>query len=161
MFYQKLCQTTFLDLIDLNNWTKKLNFIRYRNKFSPYFIKNWVFIIKRCEITCSVTPNVRASSSCVWHESWSNNASNSSSSYTFGVPLRSLSSMSNSPFLNFWNHSRQFLSLEAASPYVMLLTDVQPYDSDVSHLSISTKTYWWCQLLSNGGNLFVHLINSQ
>ena len=40
----------------------------------------------------------------------------------------------------------------------MLLTDVQPYDSDVLHLSISTKTYCWCQLLSNGGNLFVHPI---
>ena len=40
----------------------------------------------------------------------------------------------------------------------MLLTDVQPYDSDVLHLSISTKTYCWRQLLSNGGNLFIHLI---
>ena len=40
----------------------------------------------------------------------------------------------------------------------MLLTDVQPYDSDVLHVSISTKTYWWHQLLSNNGNLFVHLI---
>ena len=26
--------------------------------------------------------------------------------------------MSNSPFLNFWNHSRQLLSLKAASPHV-------------------------------------------
>ena len=41
---------------------------------------------------------------------------------------------------------------------VVLLTDVQPYDREVLHLSISTKTYWWHQLLSNGGNLFVHLI---
>ena len=41
---------------------------------------------------------------------------------------------------------------------VMLLKDVQPYDSDVLHLSISTKTYWWHELLSNGGYLFVHLI---
>ena len=40
----------------------------------------------------------------------------------------------------------------------MLLIDVQPYERDVSHLSISTKTYWWRQLLSNGGNLLVHLI---
>ena len=40
----------------------------------------------------------------------------------------------------------------------MLLTNVQPYDCDVLHLSISTKTYWWHQLLSNGENLFVHLI---
>ena len=37
----------------------------------------------------------------------------------------------------------------------MLLTDIQSYDSDVLHVSISTKTYWWRQLLSNGGNLFV------
>ena len=40
----------------------------------------------------------------------------------------------------------------------MLLTDVKPHDSDVLHLSISTKTYWRRQLLSNDGNLFVHLI---
>ena len=39
----------------------------------------------------------------------------------------------------------------------MLLTDVQPNDSNVLHLSISTKTYWWRQMLSNGGNLFVYL----
>ena len=43
----------------------------------------------------------------------------------------------------------------------MLLTDVQPYDTEVLHLSISTKTYRWRQLLSNGGNLFIHLIISQ
>ena len=67
---------------------------------------------KRYEIVCWVTSNVRASSFCVWHESSSNNASNSASSYTFGLSLRSLSSTSNSPFLNFWNHSRQFLSLK-------------------------------------------------
>ena len=67
------------------------------------------------EIVCWVTSNVSASSFCVWHESSSNNASNST--YTFGLPLRSLSSTSNSPFLNFWNHSRQLLSLKAASPY--------------------------------------------
>ena len=58
-------------------------------------------IFKRYEIVCWVTPNVSASSFCVWHESLSNNASNSASSYTFGLPLRSLSSTSNSPFLNF------------------------------------------------------------
>ena len=40
----------------------------------------------------------------------------------------------------------------------MLLTDAQLYDSCVLHLSISTETYLWRQLLSNGGNLFVHLI---
>ena len=40
----------------------------------------------------------------------------------------------------------------------MLLTDFRPYDSIVLHLSTSTKTYWWRQLLSNGWNLFVHLM---
>ena len=40
----------------------------------------------------------------------------------------------------------------------MLLTDVKTYDIDVLHLSFSIKTYWWRQLLSNDGNLFVHLI---
>ena len=70
------------------------------------------------EIICWVTPNVSTSSFCIWHESSSNNASNFASSYTFGLPLcYSLSSTSNSPFLNFWNHSRQLLSLKTASPY--------------------------------------------
>ena len=41
---------------------------------------------------------------------------------------------------------------------VMLLSDVQPYENVVLHMSISTKTYWWHQFLSSGGNLFVHLI---
>ena len=40
----------------------------------------------------------------------------------------------------------------------MLLTDVQAYDRGVSDLSISTKTYWWRKILSNGGNLFIQLI---
>ena len=38
--------------------------------------------------------------------------------FVFVLPLRSLSSMSNSSFLNFWIHSRQLLCLKAASPYV-------------------------------------------
>ena len=42
---------------------------------------------KRYEIVCWVTPNVSASSFCIWHESSSNNASNFTSSYTFGLPL--------------------------------------------------------------------------
>ena len=67
--------------------------------------------VKRYEIVCWVTPNVNASSFCVWHKSSSNN-SNSVSSYTFGFPLRSLSSTSNSPFLNFWNYSRNFFHLK-------------------------------------------------
>jgi len=75
----------------------------------------WFQTIWNCLLSHSC--NVSASSFCVWHESLSNNASNSTSSYTFGLPLRSLSSTSNSPFLNFWNYSRQLLSLKAASPY--------------------------------------------
>ena len=89
-----------------------LGFSSYGTQF-PWIIPN---DFKRYEI-CWVTPNVSASSFCIWHESSSNNASNSASSYTFGLPLCSLSSTSNSPFLNFWNHSRQLLSLKAASPY--------------------------------------------
>ena len=36
----------------------------------------------------------------------------------------------------------------------MLFTSVKPHDGEVLHLTIATKTYWWRQLLSNGGNLF-------
>ena len=85
---------------------------------------------KRCEIAGWVTPNVSASASCVWHESSSN--SNSASSYTFDLPLRSLSSTSNSPFLNFWNHSRQLLLLKQL--YQMLLQAI-----DAPHLQISSN----------------------
>ena len=42
----------------------------------------------------------------------------------------------------------------------MLLSDVQSCGTDILHLTISTKAYWWHQLLSNGGNLFVCLIVS-
>ena len=73
----------------------------------------WFQTIWNCLL---VIPNVSANSFCVWHESSFNNASNSASSYTIGLPLHSLSSTSNSPFLNFWNHSRQLLSLKTASP---------------------------------------------
>ena len=95
------------------------------NVFRRQFIRNPIsfFLIipndfERCEIAFWVSRNVRVGSSYLWHESWSNNASNYASSYTFGLPLRSLSSMSNSPFLNFWNPSRQLLSFKAASAYV-------------------------------------------
>ena len=88
------------------------------SSYGTHFPCFWIIPndFKRYEIVCWVTSNVRASSFCVWHESSSNNTSNSASSYTFGLPLRSLSSTSNLPFLNFWNHSRQLLSLKAASP---------------------------------------------
>ena len=79
---------------------------------------------KGCEIACLVTPDARASSSCVSHKSWSNNASNSASSYTFGLPLRSLSSMSNSPFLHFWNHSRQLISLKVVRADIVTLKSI-------------------------------------
>ena len=92
--------------------------IRCTNKFPTFFIKNWAFIVKERNLMFYSKNCPSYCSCCVWHESWSNNASNSTSSYTFDLPLRSLSSMSNSPFLNFWNHSRQLLSLKAASPCV-------------------------------------------
>lgn len=41
---------------------------------------------------------------------------------------------------------------------VMLLTDDQPYNNDVLYRIILTISYWWCQILSNDGNLFIHLI---
>ena len=49
--------------------------------------ESFPMIFKRYEIVCWVTPNVSASSFCVWHESSFNNAFNSASSYTFGLPL--------------------------------------------------------------------------
>ena len=93
-------------------------YIRCTNKFPPLFIKSWAFIVKERNLMFYSKYCPSNCSSCVWHKSWSNNASNSTSSYTFGLPLRYLSSMSNSPFLSFRNHSRQLLSLMAASPYV-------------------------------------------
>ena len=94
------------------------NYIRCTNKFPPLFIKNWAFNVKERNLMFYSKYCSKYCFSCVWPKSWSNNASNSASSYTFGLPLRSLPSMSNSPFLNFWNHSRQLLSLKAASPYL-------------------------------------------
>ena len=96
-----------------------MRIINCTNKFPPFFfIKDWVFVVKEWNLMFYSKYCTSYCSSCVWHESWSNNASKSASSYTFGLPLRSLSSMSNSPFLNFWNHSQQLLSLKTASPYV-------------------------------------------
>ena len=92
--------------------------IRCTNKFPPFFIKNWAFIVNERNLMFYSKYCPSYCSSFVWHESWSNNACNSASSYTLGLPLHSLSSMSNLPFLNFWNHSRQLFSLKAALPYV-------------------------------------------
>jgi len=107
----RLCLASSISHVK-NRRSMFLGFSSYGTQFS-YF---WIIPndLKRYEIVCWVTPNVSASSFCVWHESSSNNAFNSAS---FGLPLRSLSSMSNSPFLNFWNYSRQLLSLKAASSY--------------------------------------------
>ena len=91
---------------------------RCTNKFPPFFYQKWAFIVKERNLMFYSKYCQSHCSSYVWHESWYNNASNSASSYTFGLPKRSLSSMSNSPFLNIWNHSRQLLSLKTASPYV-------------------------------------------
>ena len=55
--------------------------------------------LRRFEIACWVTPKVSASSSWVWHESWSNNASNSASSNFTGLASRSLSLVSKLPLL--------------------------------------------------------------
>ena len=86
------------------------------------------------------------SSSCVWHKSWSNHAYDSASSYTFGLPLRYLSSMSNSPFLNFWSHSQKLLSLKAASQYVSTSNRCAS-DTDLfklkKYIKVSTNDAFW------------------
>ena len=82
----------------------KIGVQRFSASYGTQFPCFWINEFKRYEVVCWVTSNVNASSFCVWHESSSNNASNSVSSYTFGLSLCSLSSTSNSPFLNFWNH---------------------------------------------------------
>jgi len=87
-----------------------LGFSSYRIQFPCFWIIPNDF--KRYEFVESL---LSVSSFCVWHEFSSNNASNCASSYTFGLPLCSLSSTTNSPFLNFWNHDN--LSLKAASRY--------------------------------------------
>ena len=97
------------------------------NKFSPIFIKNWAFIMKERNLIFYSKYYPPYCSSCIWHESWCSNASNSASSYTFGLPLHSLSSMSNSPFLNFWNHSRQILS-----PFHMFLQAIDAHQLQIS-----------------------------
>ena len=117
---------TYVGIVWIAVPIKKYNIIRCTNKFPPFFIKNWAFIVKErnlmfyskyCPSYCSLY---------VWHESWSNNSSTSASSYTFGLPLCSLCPMSNSPFLNFWNHSRQlhYMFLQAIDvPYLQIPTN--------------------------------------
>ena len=63
------------------------------------------------------TSNDSASFSCVWDESWSSNASSSSSSNLFGCPVRSLFLISLSSFLKRLNHSKHCFLDKACSPY--------------------------------------------
>ena len=51
--------------------------IRCTNKFPPFFIKNCVFIVKKRNVMSYSMYCPSYCSFCVWHESWSNNASNS------------------------------------------------------------------------------------
>ena len=85
---QKCC------IVDFTAQSLEYDFtIRCTNKFPPFFIKNRAFIMKERNIMFYSEYCPSYCSSCVWHESWSNNVSNSALSYTFGLPLRSLSSM--------------------------------------------------------------------
>ena len=61
--------------------------------------------LRRFAIAWWVTPEVSASSFWVWHESWSNNASNSASLNFTGLPSRSLSLVSKSPLLKRRNQN--------------------------------------------------------
>jgi len=93
----RLCLASSISHVK-NRRSTFLGFNSYRTQFPCFWIIPNDF--KQYEIVCWVTPNVSASSFCIWHESSSNHASNFAFSYTFCLPL-SLSSMSNSPFLNF------------------------------------------------------------
>jgi len=115
--HQWLCKKTFSFMPGISYVKNRCSTFFSFNSYGTQFPCFWIIPndFKRYEIVCWVTPNV--SSFYVWHKSSSNNASNSASSYTFSLPLCSLSSTANSPFLNFWNHSRQLLSLKVTSPY--------------------------------------------
>ena len=77
--------------------------------------------------------------------------------------------MSNLPFLNFWNHSRQLLSLKAASPYVSTsnrrasarffrIEKVNQKFPQMSLIRLKTRhfrrqkniLYWWNSLIFQG-----------
>ena len=74
-------------------------------------------LLSRFEIAFWVTPKVSASFSWVWHEFWSNNASNSASSNFNGLPSRSLSLVSKSPLLKYRNQYSHVFIDGACSPY--------------------------------------------
>ena len=84
--------------------------LQYGTQFPCFWIIPNDF--KRYEIVCWVTPNVSVSSFCVWHESSSNKIPRlrTLSAFRYVLCLRR-----QIPFLNFWNRSRQLLSLKAAS----------------------------------------------
>ena len=74
--------------------------------FRCFFIKNWAFVVKERNLIYYSKVCLSHCFSCVWHGSWSNNASNSAFSYTFGLPLRSFYICQFEPKLtgdaNFW-----------------------------------------------------------
>ena len=112
----RLCLASSISHVK-NQRSMFFGFSSYGTKFPGF----WTILndFKRYEIVCWVTPNLSAKVLFAFDTNLhpSNNASNSASSYTFGLPLRSLSLTSNSPFLNFWNHSRQLLSFKTAWLY--------------------------------------------
>ena len=123
---QRLESTAFLSRFSLllQQWTDcwhaakstSLGFNSYGTKFPCFWI---ISMALRCfEMTCWVTPNSSANSSCAWHESSASNASNSESSKMFSFPPQCQSLTSKSPLLKHWNHWRHVLLLRAASPWV-------------------------------------------
>lgn len=71
-----------------HRWSTILNFRSYETQFRSFSIIPTNF--KRCETLCHFSPDLSASSSCVWFGSSSNNASISASSYTYSLPQRSM-----------------------------------------------------------------------
>ena len=58
----------------------------------------------------------------------------------------------------YFRPSTTFFVFDLKFTVLKLLKPLTTTSLTYGHLSISTKTYWWRQLSSNGGNLFVHLI---
>lgn len=92
---------------DVNNraWQEvsnmcKIDFQRFSTSVSCFWVTPNDF--KQCKIPCWVNPNVRVSSSCVWHGYSSNNVFNFTFFYTFG--LHSLHLTWKLAFLNLWKY---------------------------------------------------------
>ena len=79
--------------INKPDYTSSLEISGVQISFRSFFIENWTFVVKKRNLMFYSKYCPSYCSSCVRHESWSNNASNSASSYTFSLPLRSLSSV--------------------------------------------------------------------